>query len=226
MKRLGLIGGTSYHSTLEYYKDINFKVGEIISSSQNPELLLYSINIEVMRRQNEDEINQTYLRVAQTLEQAGAEALMICANTPHMAVDYVQPKIGIPFLHIADAVAAEAKRKDYQNLLLLGNKPTMTKSFLKDYLTEHHHLHIVLPDEKNIDRSHYYVSKELTQGQFTKEAKEFYIELISAYESKVDAVILGCTELPILLKKKQAKLPFLKTTDLHIKTAVDFIVSN
>ena len=179
-----------------------------------------------MRRQNEDEINQTYLRVAQTLEQAGAEALMICANTPHMAVDYVQPKIGIPFLHIADAVAAEAKRKDYHNLLLLGNKPTMTKSFLKDYLTEHHHLHIVLPDEKNIDRSHYYVSKELTQGQFTKEAKEFYIELISAYESKVDAVILGCTELPILLKKKQAKLPFLKTTDLHIKTAVDFIVSN
>lgn len=226
MKRLGLIGGTSYHSTLEYYRDINFKVGEIISSSQNPELLLYSINIEVMRRQNEDEINQTYLRVAQTLEKAGAEALMICANTPHMAVDYVQPKIGIPFLHIADAVAAEAKRKDYHNLLLLGNKPTMTKSFLKDYLTEHHHLHIVLPDEKNIDRSHYYVSKELTQGQFTKEAKEFYIELISAYESKVDAVILGCTELPILLKKKQAKLPFLKTTDLHIKTAVDFIVSN
>jgi aspartate racemase len=225
MKRLGLIGGTSYHSSLEYYREINKKVGDEIGNSQNPELLLYSINIEVMRRQDEDEINQTYLKVAQTLEQAGAEALMICANTPHMAVDYVQPKIGIPFLHIADAVAAEAKRKDYHNLLLLGNKPTMTKAFLKDYLVTKYDFEIVIPEEEDIDTSHYFVSKELTQGKFTKEAKDFYIELISAYENKVDAVILGCTELPILLKHKQAKLPFLKTTDLHIQAAVDFILS-
>ncbi|WP_019039093.1 aspartate/glutamate racemase family protein [Psychroflexus tropicus] len=225
MKRLGLIGGTSYHSTLEYYREINKKVGDEIGSSQNPELLLYSINIEVMRRQDEDEINKTYLKVAKTLEQAGAEALMICANTPHMAVEYVQPKIGIPFLHIADAVAAEAKLQGHQSLLLLGNKPTMTKAFLKDYLAKTHHLQISIPDEENINRSHYFVSKELTQGQFTKEAKEFYIKLISAHETKVDAVILGCTELPILLKKEQAKLPFLKTTDLHIQAAVDFILS-
>ena len=225
MKRLGLIGGTSYHSTLEYYREINKKVGDEIGNSQNPEMLLYSINIEVMRRQDEDEINKTYLKVAQTLEQAGAEALMICANTPHMAVDYVQPKIGISFLHIADAVAAEAKRKDYRNLLLLGNKPTMTRSFLKNYLTDHHNLQIHIPDENDVDRSHYFVSKELTQGKFTEAAKEFYIELISAYENKVDAVILGCTELPILLKHEKAKLPFLKTTDLHIQAAVDFILS-
>jgi aspartate racemase len=210
---------------LEYYREINKIVGDEIGNSQNPELLLYSINIEVMRRQDEDEINKTYLKVAQALEQAGAEALMICANTPHMAVDYVQPKIGIPFLHIADAVAAEAKRKDYRNLLLLGNKPTMTRSFLKNYLTDHHNLHIHIPDGNDVDRSHYFVSKELTQGKFTDAAKEFYIELISAYEDKVDAVILGCTELPILLKHKQAKLPFLKTTDLHIQAAVDFILS-
>ena len=224
MKLLGLIGGTSYHSTLEYYRDINQKVGEVIGSMQNPEMLLYSINIDVMRRQDKDEINQTYLRVAKNLEQSGAEALLICANTPHMAVDYVQPKIGIPFLHIADAVAKEAKQKNYRKLLLLGNKPTMTKGFLKDYLADKHQLEVTIPDGENLEKSHYYVSKELTQGKFTEEAKTFYNKLISAYEKDVDAVILGCTELPILLKDENNSLPYLSTTDLHIQTAVDFIL--
>ena len=224
MKLLGLIGGTSYHSTLEYYRDINAKVADQLGGSQNPELLLYSINIDVMRRQDEDEINQTYLRVAKILEQAGAEALLICANTPHMAVDFVQPKIGIPFLHIGDAVAKDSKKYNFKKLLLLGNKPTMTKGFLKDYLTSKHRLEIVIPDETDIEKSHHFVSKELTQGKFTEEAKTFYKELIITFENEVDAVILGCTELPILLKNETTKLPFLATTDLHIQMAVDFII--
>jgi aspartate racemase len=224
MKLLGLIGGTSYHSTLEYYRDINAKVADQLGGSQNPELLLYSINIDVMRRQDEDEINQTYLRVAKTLEQSGAEALLICANTPHMAVDFVQPKIGIPFLHIGDAVAKDSKKYNFKKLLLLGNKPTMTKGFLKDYLTSKHRLEIVIPDETDIEKSHHFVSKELTQGKFTEEAKTFYKELIITFENEVDAVILGCTELPILLKNETTKLPFLATTDLHIQMAVDFII--
>jgi aspartate racemase len=224
MKLLGLIGGTSYHSTLEYYRDINAKVADQLGGSQNPELLLYSINIDVMRRQDEDEINQTYLRVAKILEQAGAEALLICANTPHMAVDFVQPKIGIPFLHIGDAVAKDSKKNNFKKLLLLGNRPTMTKGFLKDYLTSKHRLEIVIPDETDIEKSHHFVSKELTQGKFTEEAKTFYKELIITFENEVDAVILGCTELPILLKNETTKLPFLATTDLHIQMAVDFII--
>ncbi|MBQ0739771.1 amino acid racemase, partial [Aquimarina celericrescens] len=158
MKLLGLIGGTSYHSTLEYYRDINAKVADQLGGSQNPELLLYSINIDVMRRQDEDEINQSYLRVAKTLEQSGAEALLICANTPHMAVDFVQPKIGIPFLHIGNAVAKDSKKYNFKKLLLLGNKPTMTKGFLKDYLTSKHRLEIVIPDETDIEKSHHFVS--------------------------------------------------------------------
>jgi aspartate racemase len=199
-------------------------VADQLGGSQNPELLLYSINIDVMRRQDEDEINQTYLKVAKILEQAGAEALLICANTPHMAVDFVQPKIGIPFLHIGDAVAKESKKNNFKKLLLLGNRPTMTKGFLKDYLTNKHHLEIVIPNETNIEKSHHFVSKELTQGKFTEEAKTFYKELITTFENEVDAVTLGCTELPILLKNETTNLPFLATTDLHIQTAVDFII--
>lgn len=224
MKLLGLIGGTSYHSTLEYYRTINKKVGEKLGGGQNPELLLYSINMDIMRRQDKDEINKKYLEVAQALERAGAEALMICANTPHMAVEFVKSKIGIPFLHIADSVGEEAKRKDYKRLLLLGNRPTITIGFIKNYLANQHNLEVFTPDEKSIDRSHYFVSNELTRGIFSAEAKSFYKELINSYENKVDAVILGCTELPILLKEEKANLPFISTTDLHIQTAVDFIL--
>ena len=225
MKLLGLIGGTSYHSTLEYYKQINQKVADIIGSSQNPVLLLYSINIDVMRRQQIDEINQKYLEVAQELERAGAEALLICANTPHMAAEFVAPKINIPFLHIADAVAKEAKLKGMNRLLLLGNRPTMTKDFLKTYLNKQHHLEILIPQEPDLERSHYFVSNELTKGIFSEQAKSFYVDLIHKHKEEVDAVILGCTELPLLLENTQAQLPFISTTDLHIQAAVDFILS-
>ena len=225
MKLLGLIGGTSFHSTLAYYQHINQKVAATLGNAQNPELLLYSINIDIMRRQEEDEIHQKYLQVSQELERAGAEALLICANTPHMAIDFVAPRIGIPFLHIADAVAKKANQMAAQRLLLLGNKPTMTKDFLKGYLGSHHNLDILIPQEADIERSHYFVSNELTQGLFSEEAKTFYINLINTYKDEVDAVILGCTELPLLLDGEQALLPYISTTDLHIQAAVDFILT-
>lgn len=224
MKLLGLIGGTSYHSTLEYYKAINEGVSKYIGLNANPELLLYSINIDVMRRQDINEINSTYLDVATKLQKAGANALMICANTPHMAIEYVQPNIQIPFLHIGQSTGVEAKLKGYKKLLLLGNRPTMTKKFLKQYLVENFDLEIFTPAQTEIDKSHHYVSQQLTQGLFSEEAKHFYTQLIETYQHKVDAVVLGCTELPILLRDTSAKLPFLKTTDLHINSAINFIL--
>ncbi len=226
MKTLGLIGGTSWHSTLEYYREINAQVSQIIGNACNPELILYSINIDIMRKQVLEDIQQKYLEVSEKLVKAGAEALLICANTPHMAVEYVQPKIEVPFLHIADATAKEAKRLGYRKLGLLGNKPTMTKSFLKDRLKEQHGLIITIPEGEAIDQSHYFVSKELTQGQFTQAAKDFYTDQIRMFKDKgMDAVVLGCTELPILLSDVITDLPVLATTDLHIQMAVDFILS-
>lgn len=226
MKTLGLIGGTSWHSTIEYYRQINTLVGNEIGHDNNPELVLYSINIDVMRRQVISEIERKYLEVSQKLIDAGSEALMICANTPHMAVEYVQPKISVPFLHIADGPAKEAKSKSYNALGLLGNAPTMTKTFLKDRLREKHGLHIEIPEEHSIEKSHYYVSKELTQGIFSNDAVKFYTQEIKAFKAKgMDAVILGCTELPLLLKDIDTELPVLATTDLHIRMAVDFILN-
>lgn len=225
MKKLGLIGGTSWYSTIEYYTGINQKVTKVSENGKNPELILYSINMEVMRSQNQDVIHDKYLKTAQTLEQAGAEAIIICANTPHMAYHFVQPKIGVEILHIADAIGREAKKHNYHKLGLLGTKPTMLKGFIKDNLKEKYQIDTIIPDMHAVEKSHEFIAKELTQGVFSKSAIDFYKKEIQYLKEKgADAVILGCTELPMLLKDETIALPGLSTTDLHIDMAVDFIV--
>jgi len=225
MKKIGLIGGTSWHSTIVYYRLINEMVGETIGTQGNPELLIYSINIELMREQNAEKINSKYLEVAQKLENAGASALVICANTPHMTYDYVQPKIGIPILHIADATAKEAVRLGVKKVGLLGNKPTMTLGFIPEFLKDHYNIETIIPEGEGLMQSHHYVSKELTQGKFTEEARKFYLAQIALLKARgAEAIVLGCTELPILLAEDKADIPMLATTDLHARMATDFIL--
>ena len=227
MKTLGLIGGTSWHSTIEYYRLINQMVGETIGTQGNPELLIYSINIEIMREQDPDKINAKYLEVSQILEDAGASALVICANTPHMAYDYVQPRIGIPILHIAEATGRKATELGVHMLGLLGNRPTMTRGFIPEYLKREFQMETIIPSGKALDTSHEYVSKELTQGLFTPQAKEFFLGQIRELQGQgAQAIILGCTELPILISQDSLDIPLLATTDLHARMAADFILGS
>ncbi|MGB5554997.1 MAG: amino acid racemase [Flavobacteriaceae bacterium] len=226
MKTLGMIGGTSWHSTIVYYRLINEIVGDSIGTQANPPLIIHSINIEIMREQNADKINAKYLEVSQKLEQAGAKAIVICANTPHMAYDYVQPKIGIPILHIADATGKEASKMGLKKLGLLGNRPTMTKGFIQAKLAATYGIETSIPDEQYLDKCHSYVSKELTQGQFTDHAKDFFIEQMQFLKNKgAEGIILGCTELPMLIDQKDSEMQLLATTKLHAQMAADFILS-
>lgn len=226
MKTLGLIGGTSWHSTIEYYKLINELVGKKIGTQSNPPLIIHSINIELMREQNIEKINAKYLDVSRKLEQAGAQAIVICANTPHMTYEYVQPKINIPILHIADATGNEAKKQGLKTLGLLGNKPTMTGDFIPKILKTKHHIETIIPEEHCLGQAHNYVSKELTQGIFTDKAKQFFLNQINLLvKSGAEGIILGCTELPLLIKQDETKVPLLVTTDLHAQRAVEFILS-
>lgn len=226
MKTLGMIGGTSWHSTIEYYRLINEGVGEKIGKQGNPPLIIHSINIELMREQNREKINAKYLDVAQKLELANADGIIICANTPHMTYSFVQPKIGIPILHIAEATGKEAERLHLRTLGLLGNKPTMTGNFISEIIKSKFSIETVIPDEKYLDLAHHYVSKELTQGVFSQEAKDFFISQMALLQDKgAQGIILGCTELPILLKDSSYDIPLLPTTQLHVIMAVDFIVS-
>ncbi|MFD0862911.1 aspartate/glutamate racemase family protein [Sungkyunkwania multivorans] len=227
MKTLGMIGGTSWHSTIVYYRLINELVGKEIGTQGNPPLILHSINIELMRSQNWEKINKTYLEVANKIEQAGAEALIICANTPHKVYDFVQPKIDIPILHIADATGIEASKRGVSRLGLLGNKPTMTKGFIQTHLSLNYSIDTIIPDEEHLDVAHHYVSKELTQGKFTSEAKDFFIKQIQLLKRKgAEGIVLGCTELPILISKNDFDIPMFATTDLHAKMAVEFILGH
>ncbi|NNE01973.1 MAG: amino acid racemase [Eudoraea sp.] len=226
MKTIGLIGGTSWHSTIVYYRLINELVGEEIGTQGNPELLVYSINIELMREQDVDKINAKYLQVSRSLEKAGAKAIVICANTPHMAYEYVQPKIGIPILHIADAIGKEAARLQLTKVGLLGNRPTMTRGFIPDILQRNYGIETIIPEENGLSQSHHYVSKELTQGLFTKEATSFFLEQIQSLKKRgAEGIILGCTELPILLETSSSDIPLLATTQLHAQMAVNFILN-
>jgi len=226
MKTLGMIGGTSWYSTVVYYRLINELVGNKIGPQGNPPLIIHSINIELMREQDREKINAKYLDVSRKLDQAGAEAIVICANTPHMTYEFVQPKIDIPILHIADAVGIEAKRLGLKKLGLLGNRPTMTGNFIPKILNSKYGIETIIPEVRFIGQAHDYISKELTQGKFTDKAKDFFktqIELLMANDA--DGIILGCTELPLLIKQQEVDIPKLATTDLHAQMAVDFILS-
>ncbi|MFD2200605.1 aspartate/glutamate racemase family protein [Shivajiella indica] len=224
MKLLGLIGGTSWHSTIEYYRLINELAGERIGHDQNPPLLIYSQNIQLMREQDKEKINKTYLETSQKLENAGAEGILICANTPHMVYDYVQPRIGIPILHIAEAIGRKAQELGLKTLGLLGNKPTMMGSFIPSYLQKHFGISTLIPDHQYIDLSHFFVSKELTLGKFTEEAKTFYLEQMRLLAQKgAEGMIMGCTELPLLIQQEESPFPLISTTQLHAQMAVDFI---
>ncbi len=226
MKTLGLIGGTSWHATQEYYKLINEGVGRQIGTKGNPELIIYSLNIEIMRSMDRDRIHAKYLEVSEKLIRAGAEGILICANTPHLVYDYVQPRISAPILHIADATGKEAARLGLKKLGLLGNRPTMTLGFIPEVLTTRYGIETIIPESStDIQRSHDFISKELTQGTFSEKAREFFTDQIELFRQRgVDGIILGCTELPLLIDSTKLDVPTLPTTDLHARMAVDFIM--
>jgi len=225
MKKIGLIGGTSWHSTIVYYRLINEMVGEKIGNQANPELLIYSLNVELMREHNTDKINNKYLEISQTLQTAGAKAVVICANTPHLVYDFVQPQINIPILHIADAIGEEAKKLGLSKLGLLGTLPTMKGEFISSPLKQKYDIETLIPDEEHLQQNHDYISQELTKGIFSEEAKNFYLDQMELLRAKgADGIILGCTELPMLLDQKDLDLPLIATTNLHAQMAADFIL--
>lgn len=224
MKTLGLIGGTSWHSTIVYYRLINELAGNRTGTQANPPLILYSLNVELMREHDIRKIKTTYLHIARKLEIAGARAIVICANTPHLVYDYIQDKISIPVLHIADAIGRQAERNGNRKLGLLGTRPTMEGDFITKRLKEKFGITTILPKENSREEIHQYIAEELTQGRFTATAKSFFLEQIQfLYKNGADAIIMGCTELPILIDEKDTDIPLIQSTFLHARMAVDYI---
>jgi aspartate racemase len=230
MKELGLIGGTSWHSTLEYYRYINQEVNDLYGSNTNPPLVLYSLNqneIHALQLSGHwDRITDILSEAAMKLRAAGAQAVMFCANTPHKVYADVSRRTGIPILHIADAVGVAIQRAGLAKVGLIGTKYTMEDGFMQQWLREHYQVEVLVPTSAAARTElHAIIQKELSMGIFKPATKRYVLEQIEELRKRgAQGVILGSTEIPLIVDQADVQIPVFDTTRLHSLMAVDFIL--
>lgn len=231
MKSLGLIGGTSWHSTIEYYRYINESVNEHFGNNTNPPLLVYTLNqAKVHQYQIENNwsgIADMLVEGGKRLQNAGAESLMFCANTPHKVYEEVEQQLNKPILHIADATAKEIKKRGIKKVCFLGTKYTMTEDFITKRIAEND-IEVLVPTAPTIiDELHRIIMKELTYGKIIPESKKYVLNVIQSFiDQGVSGVILGCTEFPLMIEEKDLEIPIFNTTKIHAKAGVDYILED
>lgn len=228
MKTLGLIGGTTWVSTVDYYRLINQMVSQRLGGLNSAKLLLYSVNFEEFRPPDTVEgwesVTQRVIGIARTLEQGGAEGLVLCANTLHKIADRLQEKIGIPIIHIAEATAAEIGKKKLHKVALLGTKFTMQEPFYHDKLRAQG-IETLVPEQNDRLYIHDAILDEMALEIFKPETKARFLEIITQLQQRgAQAIVLGCTEIPILVKPADTSAPLFDTTHIHAQAAVDFVL--
>jgi len=226
MKTLGLIGGTTWHSTVEYYRAINELVNARLGGLSSARLILYSVNFDEMKPPSDParwtEVAATLSDIARRLERAGAECIVLCANTPHLVADTVAKNVTIPLLHIADATAKSLTASGLATVGLLGTKFTMEHPFFKDRLARAG-IATVVPDDADRAYVHDSIFEELGKGVFRKETRDAYLAIVDRLVARgAQGVILGCTEIPMLIKADDCPIPSFDTTTIHARAAVDF----
>jgi aspartate racemase len=226
MKTIGLIGGMSWESSLEYYRIINEAVKEKLGEPHSCKSIMYSVDFAVFEKlQHENRwelLTIKMIDIAKKLEKSGADLILICTNTMHKMASEVQNNIEIPLLHIADAAAEEIKAHNMSKVGLLGTKFTMEEDFYKKRLKKRHKIDVIIPDPKNREVVHNVIYKELISGIIKDSSREKFKKIIKDLEEKgAEGVILGCTEIPLLIKDKDCEIPVFDTTQLHAEKAVE-----
>ncbi len=226
MKTIGLVGGMSWESTLEYYRIINERMKERMGGFHSAKVVLYSVDFhEVERRQHRGqwkELTDLMIDAAQRVERAGADLLVICANTMHKMADEVKGSIRIPLLHIGDVTAAEIKNRSLRRVGLLGTRFTMEQDFYKQRLSRNHGLEVLVPDEKERALIHGILYNELCLGEIKDASKRMFQSIIAGLVSRgAEGIILGCTEIPLLVSQEDYDIPLFDTTSIHARAAVD-----
>jgi aspartate racemase len=229
MKTLGLIGGTSWVSTIDYYKSINELINKRLGGVNSAKLILYSVNFDEFQPptdiQNWGPLKERFTNIAIKLQQAGAEGLVFCANTPHLVADEVQRELDIPIIHIAEATAHEVKKTNLKTVALLGTRITMEQDFYKNKVFAQG-IKTIIPEANERQYIHDTILKEMCRNIFTKEMKDHYLHIINDLINKgAQGIIMGCTEIPMLIKKDECPVPSFDTTMLHAQAAVDFALS-
>ena len=230
MKIIGVIGGMSWESSKFYYEYINRITANRLGSSHSARILMSSVDfaeIETLSfEDNWEKIGQLMAREAKRLESAGADIIILATNTIHLVADYIRKAISIPFLHIAQATGEAIKEKGLSKIGLLGTQFTMERDFYTKILENDFGLEVLIPSEEERNYLQNLIYGELVKGQFTSEAKKKCIEIIKGLQSKgAEGVILGCTELPILIPADEVAIPSIDTTMIHSLAAVDFAAS-
>ena len=227
MKTIGLIGGMSWESSSVYYNIINETVKERLGGLHSAKCILYSVDFEeiasLQHQGKWEELTKLMIRFAQQLEGAGADFIVICTNTMHKMAPEVQDNIHIPLLHIADATAERIKEQGLRKPGLLGTKFTMEEDFYKQRLKEKYNLDVMIPS--NTDRAiiDSVIYNELCLGIIKQSSKEKFIDIIRKLVSVgADGLILGCTEIPLLISQEDVEVPLFDTTAIHSKAAVAF----
>ena len=227
MKTIGLIGGMSWESSAEYYKLINEFTSERLSGWHSSRCLLYSLDFaEIEELQNEYEwakLTAIMIEAARRLEAAGAECILICTNTMHKTAEEIQEAISIPLIHIVDATGEEIKEKGLQTIGLLGTMFTMEDDFYRGRLSKKYGLKVIIPDKGDREVIHKIIYEELCLGKIRRASKEIFKQIIGKLEKEgAKGIILGCTEIPLLINQEDVKIPVFDTTRIHAKAGVDF----
>jgi aspartate racemase len=226
---IGLIGGTGWISTVEYYRLLNQDVGRRLGGLHAAQCLLYSLDYADIHSFNQkgDLLGVYFLirEAAIKLQKAGVEALMLCANTLHLFADDLQKEINLPLIHIADATARTVAGQGLKTVALLGTRPTMEQSFYTSRLSQHH-LKTLIPEMEERTFIHQAIQEELLHGLFKPDTRARFQEIIRRLAGQgAEGVILGCTEIPLLIKQEHAELAVFNTLEIHVRAAVDFCLA-
>lgn len=226
MKTIGLIGGMSWESTQSYYTLLNEGVKAHCGGLHSAKIILYSVDFApIARFQSEGKWEEAAVLIqeaALSLERAGVDFILLCTNTMHKILPLITPHIKIPFLHIAEATANALHAQGARKAILLGTKFTMQETFYTEVLNAHQ-IEVVIPDAASIEKINRIIFDELCVGKIETASKEIFLNIIDVlqrHDQTIDAVILGCTEIGLLLDQKSSYLPLFDTTVLHVNAAL------
>jgi len=227
MKTIGLIGGISWESSKVYYEYTNRITQNRLGGSHSAKSIMNTVDFAEIEKLtfagNWDGIGDIMKNEALKLERSGADIILICSNLIHIVSNQVIDSTSIPFLHIANATGEEIRKKNLNKIALLGTKFTMEKEFYTKILEDEYGLEILVPEKQDRELLNDIIYRELVRGVFTKESEQYCIKLIEKLkEEGAEGVILGCTELPLLISKSDVTIPTFNTTRIHVEKAIDF----
>lgn len=227
MKTIGLIGGMSWESSLEYYRIINETAKLKLGGLHSAQCVMYSVDFQeivLLQHQNKwEELTNIMIETAEKLKSSGADFIIICTNTMHKMASDIENKVGIKVLHIAEVTGEKIIQKGIRKVGLLGTKFTMEQDFYKGILKEKFNIDVVIPDENEREIVHEIIYNELCKGIINEDSKEKFKKIISNLALRgAEGIILGCTEIPLLIKQEDVNIPVFDTTTIHAISAFEF----